>query len=230
MEKTTIHAESVAPKIEDSWKYALEDEFEADYFKKLVAFVKEETKRHTIYPAGKNIFTAFNHTPLPSVRVVLLGQDPYHGPGQAHGLCFSVPDGIPFPPSLKNIFKELHQDLGVSIPPTGNLTRWADQGVMLLNATLTVRAHEAGSHQGKGWEQFTDQVIRTISDLRAGVVFLLWGRYAQNKASLIDTNKHFILKAPHPSPLSAHRGFFGCKHFSKTNEIFLENGMMPVEW
>lgn len=230
MEKTTNNSESVAPKIEESWKYALEDEFKADYFKQLVAFVREETAKHTIYPAGKNIFAAFEHTPLPSVRVVLLGQDPYHGSGQAHGLCFSVPDGIPFPPSLNNIFKELKNDLNVPIPSSGNLSRWADQGVMLLNATLTVRAHEAGSHQGKGWEQFTDQVIRTISDLRAGVVFLLWGRYAQNKESLIDPGKHFILKAPHPSPLSAHRGFFGCKHFSKTNEIFEKNGMMPIQW
>jgi len=227
---TTNDSTSVAPKIEESWKFALADEYNADYFKNLVAFVKEETKKHVIYPPGKFIFSAFNHTPLTAVRVVLLGQDPYHGPGQAHGLCFSVPDGVPPPPSLKNIFKELHNDLGVEIPTSGNLTKWTEQGVMLLNATLTVRAHEAGSHQGKGWEQFTDQVIRTISDLRAGVVFLLWGKYAQNKISLIDTNKHFVLTAPHPSPLSAHRGFFGCKHFSKTNQILRENGLSEIDW
>jgi len=227
---TTNHSDSVAPKIEESWKYALEGEFSADYFKKLVSFVKTETANYTIYPSGKNIFAAFDHTPLPAVRVVLLGQDPYHGPGQAHGLCFSVPEGVTPPPSLKNIFKELHDDVGVEIPRSGDLTRWADQGVMLLNATLTVRAHEAGSHQGQGWEQFTDQVIRTISDLRAGVVFLLWGRYAQNKASLIDQSRHLILKAPHPSPLSSHRGFFGCKHFSKTNQYFQENGLSEIDW
>ena len=227
---TTNHSDSVAPKIEESWKYALESEFNADYFKKLVSFVKLETANHTIYPSGKDIFAAFNHTPLPGVRVVLLGQDPYHGPGQAHGLCFSVPKGVAPPPSLKNIFKELHDDVGVEVPPSGDLPKWADQGVMLLNATLTVRAHEAGSHQGRGWEQFTDQVIRTISDLRAGVVFLLWGRYAQNKESLIDQSRHLILKAPHPSPLSSHRGFFGCKHFSKTNQFFRENGLSEIDW
>ncbi len=227
---TTNDSPSVAPKIEDSWKFALADEFQSDYFKKLVAFVKEEVQKQVIYPPGKDIFSAFNHTPLTAVRVVLLGQDPYHGPGQAHGLCFSVPDGVPPPPSLKNIFKELHDDLGLEIPKSGNLTKWTEQGVMLLNATLTVRAHEAGSHQGQGWEQFTDQVIRTISDLRAGVVFLLWGKYAQNKISLIDTSKHFVLTAPHPSPLSAHRGFFGCKHFSKTNQILRENGLSEINW
>jgi len=227
---TTNNSNTVAPKIEESWKFALEDEFNSEYFKNLIQFVKEEVTHHTVYPAGKNIFAAFNHTPLTAVRVVLLGQDPYHGPGQAHGLCFSVPDGVPFPPSLNNIFKELHNDLGIPIPGSGNLTKWARQGVMLLNATLTVRQHEAGSHQGRGWERFTDQVISTISDLRAGVVFLLWGRYAQNKETLIDTNKHLVLKAPHPSPLSAHRGFFGCKHFSKTNQYFLENGLPEIDW
>ncbi len=227
---TTNNSASVAPKIEESWKFALADEFKADYFKNLVSFVREETGKHTIYPAGKNIFAAFDHTPLTAVRVVLLGQDPYHGPGQAHGLCFSVPDGIPCPPSLKNIFKELQTDVGAPFPASGNLTAWANQGVLLLNATLTVRAHQAGSHQGRGWEQFTDQVIRTVSDLRAGVVFLLWGRYAQNKKSLIDTHKHFILTAPHPSPLSAHRGFLGCKHFSKTNQILRENSLPEINW
>jgi uracil-DNA glycosylase len=217
-------------KIEESWLSALEDEFQKDYFQNLVAFVKEEYQKYTVYPAGKNIFAAFNHTPLPAVRVVLLGQDPYHGPGQAHGLCFSVPDGVEFPPSLKNIFKELQDDLGVEIPQSGNLTKWAKQGVFLLNATLTVRRGQAGSHQGKGWEEFTDQVIRTISDLRSGIVFLLWGSYAQKKEQLIDTNRHFVLKAPHPSPLSAHRGFFGSKHFSKTNNILSENGLSKIDW
>lgn len=227
---TTNSSQTGAPNIEESWKFALEDEFKADYFKNLVAFVKEEVKSRTIYPSGKNIFAAFEHTPLPAVRVVLLGQDPYHGPGQAQGLCFSVPVGVPLPPSLKNIFKELHDDLNIELPKSGDLTKWAGQGVLLLNATLTVRAHEAGSHQGRGWERFTDQVIRTISDLRAGVVFLLWGSYAQKKEALIDTNKHFVLKAPHPSPLSAHRGFFGCKHFSKTNNYFRENGLPEIDW
>jgi len=227
---TTNDSTSVAPKIEESWKFALADEFRSEYFENLVAFVKEEVVKHVIYPSGKDIFSAFNHTPLTAVSVVLLGQDPYHGPGQAHGLCFSVPDGVPPPPSLKNIFKELHNDLGIEIPRSGNLTKWTERGVLLLNATLTVRAHEAGSHQGQGWEQFTDQVIRTISDLRAGVVFLLWGKYAQNKISLIDTNKHFVLTAPHPSPLSAHRGFFGCRHFSKTNQILRENGLSEINW
>lgn len=227
---TTNSSDSGAPNIEESWKIALEDEFKADYYKNLVAFVKKEYNSRTIFPAGKNIFAAFDHTPLPAVRVVLLGQDPYHGPGQAQGLCFSVPDGVPLPPSLKNIFKELHDDLKIELPKSGDLTKWAGQGVFLLNATLTVRAHEAGSHQGRGWEQFTDQVIRTISDLRAGVVFLLWGNYAQKKEVLIDTNRHFVLKAPHPSPLSAHRGFFGCKHFSKTNNYFRENGLPEIDW
>ncbi len=222
--------EAITPKIEESWKLALEDEFNKEYFRNLVEFLREERKKHVIYPAGKNIFAAFNNTPLPAVRVVLLGQDPYHGPGQAHGLCFSVPDGVPFPPSLKNIFKELHNDLGIPVPFSGNLTKWARQGVFLLNATLTVRQHQAGSHQGKGWEIFTDEVIKTISDLRSGVVFLLWGSYAQKKEPLIDTSKHYVLKAPHPSPLSANRGFFGCKHFSKTNEILTKNGLPPIDW
>ena len=218
------------PKIEESWKEVLKEEFEKEYFKNLVQFIKEENKNHIIYPAGRNIFAAFDNTPFPSVRVVLLGQDPYHGPGQAHGLCFSVPDGVAFPPSLRNIFKELHNDLGIPVPYSGNLTKWAKQGVFLLNATLTVRQHQAGSHQGKGWEEFTDQVIKTISDLRSGVVFLLWGNYAQKKENLIDINRHYILKAPHPSPLSASRGFFGSKHFSKTNKIFQENGLPPIDW
>ena len=222
--------QAVALKIEESWKEALKEEFEKEYFINLVKFVKEETKNHIIYPAGKNIFAAFDNTPLPAVKVVLLGQDPYHGPGQAQGLCFSVPDGVPFPPSLRNIFKELKDDLGIAMPKSGNLTKWAKQGVFLLNATLTVRQHQAGSHQGKGWEEFTDQVIKTVSDLRSGIVFLLWGAYAQKKEHLIDTNRHFILKAPHPSPLSANRGFFGSKHFSKTNKLLSENGFPKIDW
>jgi len=218
------------PDIEESWQLSLQDEFEADYFQSLKEFLKREVKTQTIYPPGNQIFAAFNLTPLTAVRVVILGQDPYHGAGQAHGLAFSVADGVTIPPSLKNIYKELHDDLGIPIPATGNLEKWAKQGVLLLNATLTVRASQPGSHQGKGWEIFTDQVIRTISDLRAGVVFLLWGRFAQEKSSLIDTSKHFVLKAAHPSPFSAHKGFLGCKHFSKTNDILRENGMGEIDW
>jgi len=222
-------AENV-PQIEESWQLALQAEFAATYFSELRSFLKEEKKHATIYPPGSRIFAAFNFTPLPAVRVVLLGQDPYHGRGQAHGLCFSVPEGVKPPPSLANIYKELNNDLGIPIASTGNLEKWTRQGVLLLNATLTVRAGDAGSHQGKGWETFTDQVIKTISDLRAGVVFLLWGNYAQAKEALIDQNKHFILKAPHPSPFSAARGFFGCKHFSKTNQILTDMGFEVIDW
>ena len=221
---------NTVPDIEESWQLALRDEFEADYFNRLRAFLHEEVKTRTIYPPGKLIFSAFNLTPLTAVRVVILGQDPYHGAGQAQGLAFSVPDGVRIPPSLQNIYKELHDDLGIPIPPTGNLEKWARQGVLLLNATLTVRAGQAGSHQGKGWEQFTDQVIRTISEWRAGIVFLLWGRFAQEKEALIDTSKHYVLKAAHPSPFSANRGFFGCRHFSKTNEILRANGLGEIDW
>ncbi len=221
---------NAAPEIEESWRLALQEEFKADYFVRLKAFLREEVKKHIIYPPGKLIFSAFDLTPLTAVRVVIIGQDPYHGRGQAQGLAFSVPDGIRIPPSLQNIYKELHDDLGIPIPHSGNLEKWARQGVMLLNATLTVRSGQAGSHQGKGWEQFTDQVIRTISDLRAGIVFLLWGRFAQEKETLIDTSKHFILKAAHPSPFSANKGFFGCRHFSKTNEILRSNGMGEIDW
>ena len=220
----------VAPDIEESWKLALEDAFQKDSFVALKRFLTEDMRSHQIYPPGSKIFSAFNLTPLTAVKVVLLGQDPYHGPGQAHGLAFSVQDGVPPPPSLQNIFKEIHSDLGLPIPKTGNLEPWARQGVLLLNATLTVRKGQAGSHQGKGWEEFTDQVIRTVSDLRAGIVFLLWGKYAQQKEELIDTTKHFVLKAPHPSPLSVHRGFFGCRHFSKANAILRENGMGEIDW
>jgi uracil-DNA glycosylase len=217
-------------KIEPSWKSALKEFFQQDSFLNLVSFVKDEYSKEKIYPEGKDIFNAFWHCPLEKVKVVILGQDPYHGPGQAHGLSFSVKPGIPFPPSLLNIFKELKSDLGLDLPPNGDLTRWADQGVFLLNSTLTVRAHQAGSHQKKGWEEFTDGVIKTINDTRANVVFLLWGAYAQKKSELIDSSKHFILKAPHPSPLSAHRGFLGCKHFSKANEYLISTGLKPIDW
>lgn len=219
-----------APQIEESWLEALRHDFESPYFTELKKFLTQEIKQYTVYPPGKQIFSAFNRTPLTCVRVVILGQDPYHGPQQAHGLCFSVPDGVKIPPSLQNIYKEIKNDLGIEIPKTGNLEKWADQGVLLLNASLTVRANQAGSHQGKGWETFTNNVIKTISDLRAGVVFLLWGKYAQDKKILIDQNKHFLLKAPHPSPLSAHRGFLGCKHFSKTNAILKANGLGEIDW
>lgn len=217
-------------KIEPSWKSALEEVFQQDSFLNLVSFVKNEYSKEKIYPEGKDIYNAFWHCPLDQVKVVILGQDPYHGPGQAHGLSFSVQPGIPFPPSLLNIFKEIKNDLGKDMPSNGDLTRWADQGVFLLNATLTVRAHQAGSHQKKGWEEFTDSVIKKISEERENVVFLLWGSFAQKKADLIDASKHFILKAPHPSPLSAHRGFLGCGHFSKANEYLESKGLKPIIW
>ncbi|RAI92077.1 uracil-DNA glycosylase [Algoriphagus yeomjeoni] len=217
-------------KIEPSWYKALRKTFEQKFFTDLITFVKDEYASGKVFPPGKEIFNAFDHCPLTTVKVVVLGQDPYHGPGQAHGLSFSVKAGVPFPPSLLNIFKEIETDLGKSLPSNGDLTRWADQGVFLLNATLTVKAHEAGSHQKKGWEEFTDEVIRTISNDRENVVFLLWGAYAQKKSVLIDSKKHLVLKAPHPSPLSSYRGFFGCKHFSKTNEYLIANGKKPIEW
>lgn len=220
----------VNPQIEESWLEALREEFSSEYFTSLKDFLKEEKNNYTIYPPGNKMFTAFNLCPLPSVKVVIIGQDPYHGPGQAHGLSFSVPDGIAVPPSLRNIYKELNNDLGLEKPSTGNLEKWAEQGVLLLNAILTVRDDQAGSHHGKGWETFTNKVIKTISDLRAGVVFLLWGKYAQDKQILIDTNKHFVLKSTHPSPLSAHRGFLGCGHFSETNQILKENGIEEIDW
>tara|TARA_R110002020_G_scaffold245069_1_gene458732 strand:- start:1462 stop:2124 length:663 start_codon:yes stop_codon:yes gene_type:complete len=217
-------------KIEPSWKSALDYLFEKKYFKDLVSFVKDEYATTKVYPPGKEIFNAFNHTPIDSVKVVILGQDPYHGPGQAHGLSFSVKPGVPFPPSLQNIFKEIETDLGKPMPSNGDLTRWAEQGVFLLNATLTVRAHQAASHQKKGWEEFTDEVIRKISDSREHVVFMLWGSYAQKKSILVDSSKHLVLKAPHPSPLSSYRGFFGCQHFSKANNYLISNGMKPIDW
>jgi uracil-DNA glycosylase len=220
----------INPQIETSWKEALSDEFASSYFSLLKEFLIEEKKKFTIYPPGNLIFNAFNHTPFNRVCVVILGQDPYHGPGQAHGLCFSVPQGVAQPPSLVNIFKELQNDLGIAVPKHGNLEKWTKQGVLLLNATLTVRANQAGSHQGKGWEQFTDAVIRKISEKRVGIIFLLWGKYAQAKETLIDQNKHYILKAAHPSPLSAYNGFIGCRHFSKTNDLLVRHGLPPVDW
>jgi uracil-DNA glycosylase len=216
--------------IEESWKEALLDEFEKPYFIELTKFLREEKKNQTIYPPGSMIFSAFNYTPLASVKVVILGQDPYHGEGQAHGLSFSVPKGIALPPSLRNIYKELREDIGIVPPTSGCLQGWAKQGVLLLNTTLTVRKVQAFSHAGKGWETFTDEVIKVISKYRAGIVFILWGKHAQKKATLIDTSKHFILTSAHPSPLSAYNGFFGCKHFSKTNEILQNNGLETINW
>lgn len=220
----------VKPVIEESWGKALIDEFNSEYFAKLKKFLIEEKSNYSTYPPGPQIFAAFNHTPFDRVKVVILGQDPYHGKGQAHGLCFSVPDGIRLPPSLQNIYKEIENDLGVKMPVKGTLTGWAKQGVLLLNATLTVRANMAGSHQNNGWEEFTDAAIRQLSAKRTGLVFLLWGNYARAKEHLIDHTKHHILKAPHPSPFSANRGFFGCGHFSKTNEILKNQGKEMIYW
>jgi uracil-DNA glycosylase len=217
-------------KIEKSWKSALEKEFEKDYFSKLTEYVRMEYKQHTVYPEGKLIFNAFDHCPFEKTRVVILGQDPYHEPGQAHGLCFSVQHDIKFPPSLQNIFKEIRSDEGYEPHKDGNLERWANQGVLLLNATLTVRAHLAGSHQNKGWETFTDAVIHKLAEERTGLVFLLWGSYAQKKGEFIDAKKHLVLKSVHPSPLSAHRGFFGNHHFSQTNEYLINQGLTPIDW
>jgi uracil-DNA glycosylase len=222
--------EKTNPKIEAEWLEILKDEFGKPYFEELKTFLLDEKRLYWVYPPGNRIFAAFDHTPFSKVKVVILGQDPYHGDGQAHGLCFSVPDGIPVPPSLVNIYKELNTDLGIQIPQSGNLEKWAGQGVLLLNATLTVRANQAGSHQRRGWENFTDEVIRNLSAKQSGIVFLLWGSYAQAKESMIDTSKHFVLKAVHPSPLSAYRGFFGCRHFSKTNELLESIGKPPIEW
>ena len=217
-------------KIEQSWKERLSSEFEKDYFSQLITFVKEEYRQRTIYPLGPCIFSAFEHCPFDKVKVVILGQDPYHGPGQAHGLCFSVNDGVPFPPSLQNIFKEIQSDLGTPIPTTGNLTRWANQGVLMLNATLTVRAHQAASHQRQGWEEFTDAAIRALAEERENLVFILWGAYAQKKGAFIDRNKHLVLASAHPSPLSAYNGFFGNKHFSRANEYLIAHGQQPIQW
>jgi uracil-DNA glycosylase len=218
--------------LEPGWLNVLEKEFEKDYMKALKAFLQEEKQKgYTVYPKGPDIFNAFNHTTFDKVKVVILGQDPYHGPGQAHGLSFSVQKGVTIPPSLKNIYKELETDIeGFKLPAHGNLTKWADEGVLLLNATLTVRAHEAGSHQGKGWERFTDHVITELSERKTGIIFLLWGRYAQNKSALIDESKHTLLKAAHPSPFSAYNGFFGCRHFSQTNTKLAAQGKSPIDW
>jgi uracil-DNA glycosylase len=217
-------------KIEESWKAVLSDEFEKDYFSALTNFIRNEYKTYKVYPPAKHIFNAFDECPFDNLKVVILGQDPYHGPGQAHGLCFSVNDGIDFPPSLRNIFKELKNDLGKEIPLTGNLTTWAKQGVLLLNATLTVRANQAGSHQNKGWEQFTDAVICKINEQKQNVVFILWGNYAISKIKFIDQGKHLVLSSVHPSPLSASRGFFGNRHFSRANEFLVKNRLEPINW
>lgn len=217
--------------MEESWKHVLKNEFEKTYFQHIVTFLKaEKATGKVIFPPGRLIFNAFEQTPFDKVKVVILGQDPYHNKNQAHGLSFSVPDGIPKPPSLLNIFKELRNDLGIEMPVNGNLEKWANQGVLLLNACLTVRENEPGCHSQIGWLQFTDQVIKKISDEKEGIIFLLWGKFAQQKQSLIDETKHFVLKAAHPSPLSAHNGFFGCKHFSKTNELLIKQHKSPIDW
>jgi len=222
--------EQVKPNIEPGWGRVLEQEFRQPYFLDLKKFLQEEKRRHKVYPPGSQIFAAFDSTPFDQVRVVILGQDPYHGAGQAHGLCFSVPEGVKQPPSLQNILKELHDDLGFAIPAHGSLFPWARQGVLLLNATLTVRANTPGSHQGKGWERFTDEAIQALSRRSQGIVFMLWGNYARAKAVLIDAGKHLILEAPHPSPFSANRGFFGCRHFSKANEHLLSQDREAIDW
>lgn len=218
------------PDVGPTWLPVMGSEFHAPYMADLKRFLVDERAQHPVFPKGSEIFAAFKHTPFEEVRVVILGQDPYHGPGQAHGLCFSVPHGVAMPPSLQNIFHELKRDLGIERPTHGDLTRWARQGVLLLNATLTVRAHQAGSHQGRGWERLTDTAIKALSDQREGLIFLLWGRHAQQKESLIDGSRHYILKAPHPSPLSAHRGFIGCGHFRQVNELLLAQGHPPIDW
>lgn len=217
-------------KIEESWKLRLAEEFEKDYFIRLTDFVRQEYAQGVVFPPGRLIFNAFDLCPFDKVKVVIIGQDPYHGPGQAHGLCFSVNDGVPFPPSLVNIFKEIESDLGNPVPMSGNLTRWANQGVLLLNATLTVRAHQAGSHQRRGWEEFTDAAIRALANQREGLVFILWGAYAQKKGAFIDRTRHLVLTSAHPSPLSAWHGFFGNKHFSRANEYLVVQGKTPIVW
>lgn len=217
-------------KIESSWEKVLKDEFSKDYFKELSGKVREAYLSGPVYPPPKLVFNAFELCPFDKVKVVILGQDPYHGPGQAHGLSFSVPNGIPTPPSLQNIYKEIKDDIGTDVPPSGNLERWAEQGVLLLNASLTVLPAQPNSHQGLGWETFTDAVIKTVSEQKEHVVFMLWGSFARSKAALIDWDKHLILEAPHPSPLSVHRGFFGCKHFSQANNYLKEHQLEPINW
>lgn len=221
---------SMKVKIEESWEKVLQPDFDKPYFKELTDFVRSEYAATTIYPPASLIFNAFNLCPFDKVKVVIIGQDPYHGPGQAHGLCFSVNDGIQFPPSLQNIFKEIKSDLDIPIPTSGNLTRWAEQGVLLLNATLTVRAHNAGSHQKKGWETFTDSVIRILAEQKENLVFILWGAYAQKKGAFIDKNRHLVLSSAHPSPLSAYNGFFGNHHFSLTNKWLTEHNLKAIDW
>ncbi|MBV5283427.1 MAG: uracil-DNA glycosylase [Paludibacter sp.] len=217
-------------RIEPSWKNALQSEFDKDYFARLTDFVRNEYKTKLTFPPSALIFNAFEQCPFDKVKVVIIGQDPYHGDGQAHGLCFSVADGVAFPPSLLNIFKEIERDLGIAKPTSGNLIRWAQQGVLLLNATLTVQAHAAGSHQGRGWETFTDAAIHKLASEKEGLVFMLWGSYAQKKGDFIDTNKHLVLKSVHPSPLSAYRGFIGNNHFSLANKYMKEKGLEEVQW
>lgn len=217
-------------KIDPTWKLRLENEFEREYFVRLSGFIKDEYRQTVVYPPGSLIFNAFNLCPFDKVRAVILGQDPYHGPGQAHGLCFSVRAGTDYPPSLLNIFREIESDLGIQVKKSGDLTRWANQGILLLNATLTVRAHTAGSHQRKGWEEFTDYVIKVLNDEKNSLVFFLWGAYAQKKGESIDRSRHLVLESVHPSPLSASRGFFGNKHFSKCNDYLKKNGIEPVDW
>lgn len=217
-------------KIEPSWQEELKNEFEKEYFKNLIAFVKAEYATNQVFPPGSLIFNAFEKTPFPDVKVVLIGQDPYHGPGQAHGLAFSVQEGVTPPPSLRNIFKEIKDDLEIPIPKSGNLVRWSEQGVLLLNAILTVRANTPGSHQKKGWEIFTDAAIKALSDKREGLVFMLWGAYAQKKGAIIDGSKHHVLNAAHPSPFAADKGFFGCKHFSQANAYLRQQGQTEISW
>ena len=214
----------------EDWKALLAEEFDRPYFNDLVRFVKEEYAQGVVYPSGANIFRAFDKCPFERLKVVIIGQDPYHGPNQANGLCFSVNDGVAFPPSLQNIFKEVSSDIGVAMPTSGNLDRWAEQGVLLLNAVLTVRAHNAASHAGRGWEQFTDAVVRTVAERKQGVVYMLWGSYAQRKGAIVDSAKNLILKSVHPSPLSAYRGFFGCRHFSLANGYLKQLGKEPICW
>ncbi len=217
-------------KLEKTWKALLGDEFEKPYFQSLSQYLHEEYKKGEVYPPGKYIFNALDSLPVDKVRVVILGQDPYHGPGQAHGLSFSVPDGVALPPSLQNIYKELTADIGKARPQSGNLEHWVKEGVLLLNATLTVRAHQAGSHQNKGWEQFTDAIIHRLAESRSNLVFILWGNYAQKKGAFIDTEKHLVIKSAHPSPLSAYNGFFGSHPFSQTNEYLIAHNQKPINW
>lgn len=217
-------------RIAESWREILNEEFHKPYFDELVGFVKSEYATAEVYPKGGNIFRAFDKCPFDKLKVVIIGQDPYHGPGQANGLCFSVSEGVPFPPSLQNIFKEVHADTGAAIPATGELERWAEQGVLLLNAVLTVRAHQAASHAGRGWELFTDAVVRAIAERKEGIVYMLWGSYAQKKGAIADPRRNLILRAVHPSPLSAYRGFFGCRHFSQANDYLTSIGKEPIVW